>query len=189
MKLATNARRAFVISDENVLKLHGETVVASLREAGIETETYTLPPGDASKSLAAAGKVYDWFAGHRAERRDAVFALGGGMVGDLAGFVAACESCIAEGLGPAAFWQLLKADQYIAFATGERELEDYEWSPGEPILHPELLPPAAEALAAALASSPGLREDESARGLVGDWNLRFAAVVQQSEFGHLARLE
>jgi hypothetical protein len=51
---------------------------------------------------------------------------------DLAGFVAACADCIVESLGPAAFWHLLKADQYIAFATGEKELEDFEWSPGNP---------------------------------------------------------
>jgi hypothetical protein len=106
---------------------------------------------------------------------------------DLEGFVAACDSCIAEALGPAAFWQMLKADQYIAFATGERELEDFEWSPGDPILHPEQLRSAPKALAAALASSPGLREAESARGWVGDWNLRFAAVVEQPEFRHLAQ--
>jgi hypothetical protein len=106
---------------------------------------------------------------------------------DLEGFVVACDSCIAEALGPAAFWQMLKADQYIAFATCERELEDFGWSPGDPILHPEHLRPAAEALAAALVSSSGLREDESARGWVGDWNLRFAAVVQQPEFRHLAQ--
>jgi hypothetical protein len=106
---------------------------------------------------------------------------------DLAGFVATCDRCITEALGPAAFWQMLKADQYIAFATGERELEDFDWSPGDPILHPELLRPAADALAAALVSSPGLREAESARGWVGNWNLRFAAVVQQSELRHLAQ--
>jgi hypothetical protein len=106
---------------------------------------------------------------------------------DLAGFMAACVRCIAESLGPAAFWHMLKADQYIGFATGERELEDYEWSPGHPILHPELLLSAAQELAAALVASPQLREDESARGWVGDWNLRFAAVVQQPEFRHLAQ--
>jgi hypothetical protein len=105
---------------------------------------------------------------------------------DLPAFVAACDECIAEGLGPVAFWQLLKADQYIAFATGECELEDFEWSAGDPILHPELLWPAAQALEAALTARPGLREDESARGWVGDWNLRFAPVLQQPEFSHLA---
>lgn len=104
---------------------------------------------------------------------------------DLPGFVAACDQCIAEGLGPAAFWHLLKADQYIAFATGERELEDFEWSPGDPILYPEWLRPAAEALEAALACEPGLREQEAARGWVGDWNLRFAAVFQDPAFSHL----
>jgi hypothetical protein len=82
---------------------------------------------------------------------------------------------------------MLKADQYIAFATAERELEDFEWSPGDPILHPEQLRPAADSLAAVLASSPGLREDESPRRWVGDWNLRFAAVVQQPEFRDLAQ--
>jgi hypothetical protein len=106
---------------------------------------------------------------------------------DLAGLVTACDVCIEDALGPAAFWQMLKADQYIAFATGESELEDFEWSPGDPILHPEFLRPAAEALDAALASSPGLREDESARGWVGDWNVRFAAVLRQPEFSHLAQ--
>lgn len=104
---------------------------------------------------------------------------------DLIGFVAACDRCSAEGLGPAAFWNLLKADQYIAFATGERELEDFEWSPGHPILHPEFLRPAAEALEAALACAPGLREQEAARGWVGDWNMRFAAVLQEPAFRHL----
>jgi hypothetical protein len=106
---------------------------------------------------------------------------------DLSEFVVVCDDCIAEGLGWEAFWQLLKADQYLAFATGEKELEDFEWSPGDPILHPELLRPAAEALEAALAARPGLREDESAGGWVGEWNLRFAAVLQQPEFRHLAQ--
>lgn len=105
---------------------------------------------------------------------------------DLPAFVAACDACVAERLGPAAFWHLLQADQYIAFATGERELEDFEWSAGDPILHPEMLRPAAAALEAALASWPGVCADASARGWVGDWNLRFAAVVQQPEFRHLA---
>lgn len=107
--------------------------------------------------------------------------------GDLPGFVAACDRCIAEGLGPAAFWHLLKADQYIDFATGECELEDFEWSPGDPILHPEMLRPAADALVAALASEPGLREQESARDWVDDWNSRFAAVLQEPAFEHLAQ--
>jgi 3-dehydroquinate synthase len=54
----------------------------------METESLTLPPGDASKSIEQAARAYDWLAAHRAERRDAVVALGGGMVGDFSGFIA-----------------------------------------------------------------------------------------------------
>jgi 3-dehydroquinate synthase len=85
---ATGSRRAFVISDAAVLELWGETAVASLREAGLEISTHVLPPGDASKSLAEAAATYDWLAAQRAERRDAIVALGGGMTGDFAGFIA-----------------------------------------------------------------------------------------------------
>jgi 3-dehydroquinate synthase len=81
-------RRAFLISDDTVLSRWGETAVSSLREAGIDTASFSLRPGDGSKSLEDAGRVYDWLASHRAERRDAVIGLGGGMVNDFAGFVA-----------------------------------------------------------------------------------------------------
>jgi 3-dehydroquinate synthase len=87
-KRAAGARRAFLISDDAVLAQWGETAVSSLREAGIETASITLPPGDASKSIEQTGRVYDWLASQRAERRDAIVALGGGMVGDFSGFVA-----------------------------------------------------------------------------------------------------
>jgi shikimate kinase/3-dehydroquinate synthase len=85
---AAGASRAFLISDAKVLELWGETAVASLREAGLEVGTHTLPPGDASKSLEAAAATYDWLASQRAERRDSIVALGGGMAGDFAGFIA-----------------------------------------------------------------------------------------------------
>jgi hypothetical protein len=132
-------------------------------------------------NLARAPHSEEWF-------RWLGFYASNAFFRDLPEFVAQCDKCILEGPAPAAFWHLLKADQYIAFATGERELDDFEWSVGDPILHPELLRPAAEALAAALTSQPTLREDESARGWVGDdWNRRFAAVVQRPEFSHLAQ--
>jgi 3-dehydroquinate synthase len=87
-KRATGARRAFVISDEGVIGQWGETALSSLREAGIETASITLPKGDASKSLEQASRVYDWLASHKAERRDAIVGLGGGMVNDFSGFIA-----------------------------------------------------------------------------------------------------
>ena len=106
---------------------------------------------------------------------------------DLPRFLTACDACIAEGFGPAAFWHLAKADQYVDIATGECELEDYEWSPGNPILHPEFQRLAAQALEAALAAEQGLRKQEAGRAWVGDWNTRFAAVLQESAFRHLAQ--
>jgi len=109
------------------------------------------------------------------------------FLNDLPQLLTACDACINAGVGPAAFWHLLKASQFKRIATGECELEEFEWSPGHPILHPEFLRPAAEALEAALACEPGLREEEAARDWVGDWNLRFAAVLQEPAFKHLAQ--
>lgn len=86
---ATGARRAFLISDERVLGIWGETAISSLKQADIDTATYTVPEGDASKSLETAAGVYDWLAGQRAERRDVIIGLGGGMVTDFAGYIAA----------------------------------------------------------------------------------------------------
>jgi shikimate kinase / 3-dehydroquinate synthase len=87
-KRLTRARRAFLISDEAVIKQWGETAISSLRQAGLDTAAFALPPGDASKSLGQAAEVYDWLATQRAERRDVIVALGGGMVCDFAGFIA-----------------------------------------------------------------------------------------------------
>jgi hypothetical protein len=109
------------------------------------------------------------------------------FLNDLPRYLSACDACIAAGIGPAAFWHLLKAVHFTRVATGEFELEEFEWSPGHPILHPEFLPLAAEALEAALAAEPGLREQEAVRGWVGDWNTSFAAVLQEPAFSHLTR--
>lgn len=81
--------RAFVLADATVLRLHGERAVASLNEAGFSVSVRSIEPGEKSKSLASAGKLYDWLASEHAERGHPIVALGGGVVGDLAGFVAA----------------------------------------------------------------------------------------------------
>ena len=88
-KRATGSARAFLITDENVGRLWGEAAVSSLRSAGVEVSSLHLPPGDASKDMATAGRVYDWLAGERAERGSVIVGLGGGMVTDLAGYIAA----------------------------------------------------------------------------------------------------
>ena len=80
---------AFVIADGAVFDLYGEPVMASLKEAGFEAYEGVADPGEASKSLEMAGEIYSWLAGRRAERRDCIVALGGGVAGDLGGFIAA----------------------------------------------------------------------------------------------------
>ena len=80
---------AFVIADGAVFDLYGEPVMASLKDAGFEAYEGVADPGEASKSLEMAGEIYTWLAGRRAERRDCIVALGGGVAGDLGGFIAA----------------------------------------------------------------------------------------------------
>jgi len=80
---------AFVVTDSNVGPQFGERTLAALHAAGFEPALFTVPAGEASKSLDTVRHVYDWLIDHRAERASAVVALGGGVVGDLAGFVAA----------------------------------------------------------------------------------------------------
>lgn len=79
----------FVITDSNVAASHGERTLDAMRRAGITPHVFTVPAGEASKSLATAESIYSWLAENRCERGHTIVALGGGVVGDLAGFVAA----------------------------------------------------------------------------------------------------
>ena len=66
-----------------------DTALDSLRGAGLEAEAVVIPPGEASKTIAEAGRLYDRMLRARLDRGSVVVALGGGVVTDLAGFVAA----------------------------------------------------------------------------------------------------
>jgi 3-dehydroquinate synthase len=81
--------RAFVVTDATVAALYLTPFLAALDRAGIAHETITVAPGEASKDLAGFGRVADACLAARIERSDTVVALGGGVVGDLAGFAAA----------------------------------------------------------------------------------------------------
>ena len=83
------ASAAFVVSDESVAPLFAERALKSLSAAGFRPEIRSVAAGEASKNLDNARALYDWLLEHRAERASAIVALGGGVVGDLAGFVAA----------------------------------------------------------------------------------------------------
>ncbi|WP_370591986.1 3-dehydroquinate synthase [Roseomonas sp. KE0001] len=87
---ALPARRLAILSDASVAALHLPALRAGLEEAGIEIRaSLTVPPGEASKGLATYGSVLEDMLAAGIDRGTAVLALGGGVVGDLAGFVAA----------------------------------------------------------------------------------------------------
>lgn len=82
-------RLATVITDETVAPLYADQIGRSLLAAGIEYTLLTIPPGESSKSLNLAAQLFDELAASRHARNEPIIALGGGVVGDLAGFVAA----------------------------------------------------------------------------------------------------
>lgn len=83
-----NCKRALVISDENVGPAYGKIVKKRLEEAGFETFDLLVPPGERSKSIELADELWEAIAGYGFTRDDFIVACGGGVVGDLAGFVA-----------------------------------------------------------------------------------------------------
>jgi 3-dehydroquinate synthase len=82
-------KKCAVISDSNVAPRHGPEALAGLQRAGFEPLLVTVPAGETAKCLRHVAACYDQLAAHRLERGSFVVALGGGVVGDLAGFVAA----------------------------------------------------------------------------------------------------
>ncbi len=83
-------KRAMIVTDETVAGLHLPALLRSLDEVGIAAGVAVMPPGEASKSLQGFERVTAALLRHGVERRSTVIALGGGVVGDLAGFAAAC---------------------------------------------------------------------------------------------------
>lgn len=81
-------KRCAVISDSRVSPLYGRKVIKSLQAAGFEPITHNITAGEQSKNLKSVSACYDALAAHRLERSSFIVALGGGVVGDLAGFVA-----------------------------------------------------------------------------------------------------
>jgi shikimate kinase/3-dehydroquinate synthase len=82
-------KRAVVVTDDAVARLHLPTLQRGLAATGVTTSEIVVPQGEGSKSLASWQGVLDQMLEARVERRTTVIALGGGVVGDLAGFAAA----------------------------------------------------------------------------------------------------
>ncbi len=89
LRVVAPAERSVVVTDETVGPLYGDLMQRSLGDAGFDSLVVAVPSGDASKSLSQAGRLYDRLAERRHGRDEPIIALGGGVVGDLAGFVAA----------------------------------------------------------------------------------------------------
>jgi 3-dehydroquinate synthase len=83
------AGRAIVVTDEQVRGLYAQRVVQALAAGGWQADVLAVPPGEASKCVATAERLWNDLARLLADRKSAIVALGGGVVGDLAGFVAA----------------------------------------------------------------------------------------------------
>ena len=81
--------RVFLITDSHIHKLYASMIVGTLSSAGFEPQLYTVPAGEVSKSQEQLSALYDWLIKQRAERGEAIIALGGGMVGDVVGYAAA----------------------------------------------------------------------------------------------------
>ncbi len=82
--------RVAIVTDETVAACHLAAAEAALKAAGIDSACILVPPGEGSKNYATFEKVCEAIIAARIERNDLVVALGGGVIGDLAGFAAAC---------------------------------------------------------------------------------------------------
>src|SRR5205085_5099461 len=86
---AESLRRVAVVSEPRVAALYGLAALASLRRSGIDASLVCVPHGERAKSPRELARLWDAFAAIQLARNDGVVALGGGVVGDLAGFAAA----------------------------------------------------------------------------------------------------
>jgi 3-dehydroquinate synthase len=87
--LSSQSRRTAVVSNRRVFDLYGAKLIRSLRTNGFQVTSWLMGDGERFKSLGTAEKALQFFSNTGLERTDAVIALGGGVVGDLAGFAAA----------------------------------------------------------------------------------------------------
>ncbi|HXZ01990.1 MAG TPA: 3-dehydroquinate synthase [Stellaceae bacterium] len=83
-------RRAVIVTDAHVAPLHLARFAAALAAAGVEHQSIILPPGEATKDFAHFAKLCENILALGIERATPIVALGGGVIGDLAGFAAAC---------------------------------------------------------------------------------------------------
>ena len=89
IKTVCGAGEALIVSDDTVWDLYGETVLASMQKAEFDVTSFTFPHGEQSKNLSVYADILNALAARHLSRKGLVVALGGGVVGDMAGFAAA----------------------------------------------------------------------------------------------------
>jgi 3-dehydroquinate synthase len=82
--------RVVVVSNEVVMPLYGHQVLAALTDLGCQTSQVVLPDGESHKDMTSLMKIFDHLMAEHVDRSATVIALGGGVIGDMAGFAAAC---------------------------------------------------------------------------------------------------
>lgn len=87
--LGKKSKKVLIVSNPVIYKHYGETVTASLHDAGFDVAHLILPSGERFKTANSLQKIYDAALAHRLERSSAIIALGGGVIGDMSGYAAA----------------------------------------------------------------------------------------------------
>ena len=90
LRASVRGRQALVVTNDVVAPLYLERVLAALGDARLAVSSLVLPDGEAHKTLDAAARVFAALASLKASRDATIVALGGGVIGDVAGFAAAC---------------------------------------------------------------------------------------------------
>jgi 3-dehydroquinate synthase len=88
LKRLAESAKVCIVTDRHVARHYLKPTADSLKEAGLDPVSMVLPPGERTKTLATVGRILDVLAAGKFERRSMVLALGGGVIGDLAGFAA-----------------------------------------------------------------------------------------------------
>ena len=88
IKKVFNGNKIFILTDENVNKYYGDAIESKLKDVKYEVRKYVLPAGEGTKSFFTLPKVYNELLDFNLTRSDLIITLGGGVIGDLGGFVA-----------------------------------------------------------------------------------------------------
>ena len=135
--------RVLLVTDENVDALYTETVAAALVDRGLDLDVVVIPAGEESKTIEIANSLWERFLEVGADRKSVAVALGGGVVGDLTGFVAATY---VRGIR---FFQipttlLAQVDSSVGGKTavdlpGGKNMVGAFWQPGGVLIDPNVL--------------------------------------------------